>query len=351
MKRGHSVGDIPSTADRDKPFTQVKGKSQRSKESRLTTDVNSQLMNTVENTADHASSQTAANVCLQSVVEVQKKEIDKLNNVINALSSKVSFLLTFLGIDDQSGSTSVSDAVPPSDSDNSTVTATLSSGSDSARPMYSAVLKNGTPAPSTFVASVKETPVYQAVVSTVYNELSERTSRSKNLVISGLPVTSDPNLTDRELFVNMCESEFGITPTVVSYRHLGRVNVSNSGKVRPLLVVLSSAAEAANYLSLAKQLRQSSNDYTSKCVFINANMTKSEAKAAYEARVRRRQIREAKIAEQNNTNTLQGTLASSSLTVLAQPAAIPNTNVNAPVFHSANSTESDPSASTTSLSH
>ena len=110
------------------------------------------------------------------------------------------------------------------------------------------------------------------------------TERTKNVVISGLR-PSEPNDTDTvERFI---QTEFGQTAGgVVKCRRLGRQLPS---KIQPLLVTLESDKGAQFLIQSAKRLRQSSDDYTRKSVFINPDVTKAEAFAAYQARCERRQ--------------------------------------------------------------
>ena len=265
---------------------------------------------------------------LKKFIEAQKNEIDKLNSTVDALSTKVHFLLSFLGIEDSTNANQTSDSSGVS-SGNTVLPLNVSSTLPNPdQPTDPSTVKSGAvqSSSSTFAACLKKTPVYQAVVSSVYNELSERSMRSKNVVVTGFPVPVDPNVTDKVMFSNMCESELGIHISVASCRRLGRSN-NNSGMVRPLLVVLSSAVEASNLLSSAKRLRYASDEYTRRCVFINADMTRAEAKAAYDERVRRRQIRESKIAKQQKSG-----VASSLISHEPVLSAVPGTNVNAPVF-------------------
>ena len=62
----------------------------------------------------------------------------------------------------------------------------------------------------------------------------------------------------------------------------------SSDRIRPLLVGLSSAEEANSLLSMAKSLRQSTDDTVRRSVYINRNLSATEARLAYEDRCRRR---------------------------------------------------------------
>ena len=68
--------------------------------------------------------------------------------------------------------------------------------------------------------TTKTAPVScRAVLAAVYSELSERTRRSRNLVVTGLQTTQGTR--DKDLFVGLCQLEFGVTPNFVSCRRIG----------------------------------------------------------------------------------------------------------------------------------
>ena len=73
-----------------------------------------------------------------------------------------------------------------------------------------------------------------------------------------------------------------------------RLGAFSTTRNRPLLVTLSSADEATYYLTNAKRLRHSTNEYVRANIFVNADLTPAEAKAAYEMRCRRREAQKSK---------------------------------------------------------
>jgi len=84
----------------------------------------------------------------------------------------------------------------------------------------------------------------------------------------------------------LCASELGIEVEVIACKRLGRVQ---SERRRPrLLVVCKSADCVADVLACAKLLRNSADPEIKRIVFINPNLTKAEARAAYELRCERR---------------------------------------------------------------
>lgn len=60
---------------------------------------------------------------------------------------------------------------------------------------------------------------------------------------------------------------------------------------RRLLVQLTSEFNAASVLAAAKKLRQCDDDYISRNVFINQDLSPIEAKLAYEKRQEKRRLR------------------------------------------------------------
>jgi len=58
------------------------------------------------------------------------------------------------------------------------------------------------------------------------------------------------------------------------------------GRVQPLLVMLSDASDAAWIIANAKKLHRSQLQYIRDHIYINAYLSKEEARAAYEQRCR-----------------------------------------------------------------
>jgi len=127
-------------------------------------------------------------------------------------------------------------------------------------------------------------PLREAVLSAVHNDLRVKQSRSCNIVVSGLPIHDE--FSDDEFFAELCSLEFGISPDVIRTVRLG---AESSDRLRPLLVVLRHEQGAKDLLAMAKQLRQSDDEYTSRCIYISPHQTRAERQVAYEARCRRRQ--------------------------------------------------------------
>lgn len=127
----------------------------------------------------------------------------------------------------------------------------------------------------------------ESVVAAVYVDNQRRENRATNFIVSGL-VQSDIR-PDQLLVVDLCRREFGEMPDIVHCKRLGKVV---SGRIQPLLVVLKTAAQAVRFVAEAKRLRQSTDPTTQQSIYIAANLTKAESRAAFEVRCARRQAAE-----------------------------------------------------------
>jgi len=130
--------------------------------------------------------------------------------------------------------------------------------------------------------------IRQDAVTAMYVDLNKKQQRSRNIVISGLSATSDDTLRVTELLKTEYEWDVNDWPGV-NVARCHRVGKPQINKPQPLIVTLSSSEQAAYYVKNAKFLRGSSDKSVKESVFINADLTPSESKAAYELRLQRRQ--------------------------------------------------------------
>jgi len=127
-------------------------------------------------------------------------------------------------------------------------------------------------------------------VTAMYVDQRRKQQRANNIVVTGFRHSDD----DTKAVTDLLRSEFewdapnwpGIN--VTSCRRIGQ---RQENKVQPLIVTLSNNLQSDYYIKNAKLLRGSSDSVISSSVFINPDLTPSEAKAAYELRVQRRQRR------------------------------------------------------------
>ena len=127
----------------------------------------------------------------------------------------------------------------------------------------------------------RQPPNFRDVVAAAVSaEQRSRERRAKSLIVSGLAPSADT--ADKVHFKRFCMTELGIEPTVVFTRRLG----NDTGRVRPLLVCLPTEEDVLAIMNNAKMLRRSES---ARSVYINRNLSKEEARLAYEARCRRRE--------------------------------------------------------------
>jgi len=121
------------------------------------------------------------------------------------------------------------------------------------------------------------------VRATVDAENKRKLARQANVVISGLSRSTQK--TDAKLVQQLFNDELSIQSKIASCQRLGKPAPS---KIQLLKVCTTGAKETADIFTAAKRLRHSADNYISKNVFINRDMTKSEAEVAYQARCRQR---------------------------------------------------------------
>jgi len=90
--------------------------------------------------------------------------------------------------------------------------------------------------------------------------------------------------------VNAIQYSDNIQIDIVNTKRLGNnpSSATPSSKIQPLLVSVKNLDQAKMIISSARQLRHSNVSVIRNNVFINANLTKAKATAAYELRCRRR---------------------------------------------------------------
>ena len=121
------------------------------------------------------------------------------------------------------------------------------------------------------------------VVASMYVDIELKQRRAKNIVMSGVPYSND----DFTYVTNLLAEEFNwhYIPTT-GCRRIGR---QVDTRVQPLLVTLECREDAAYLVANARKLRESLDPSVRHNVYISADLTPAEAKAAYEIRCRRRE--------------------------------------------------------------
>ena len=207
---------------------------------------------------------------LQSVVASQAAEITRL-------TQQLTFVMSYLEITDcnHGAKGSVESAVNDG-----------SSGGSSGQPIPSsnaAQNQNRSHGVSSARPLTARAAAVSAAVTAVYVEQSVKKKRASTISVSGLPVSNSSP--DKQLVSELCQGHLSLQPDVVHTKRLGPVR---SGRVQPLLVALRTDDDARQLLTRARQLRQSSDNFVRQNVYINPNLTRAEANAAYQLREHRR---------------------------------------------------------------
>jgi hypothetical protein len=135
------------------------------------------------------------------------------------------------------------------------------------------------------------------VVAGMYVDLEMKQRRARNIIVSGVPYTSD----DFSYVTNLIAEEFDLhyIPTVMC-RRIGKMN---DNRVQPLLVTMESKDDAAYLVANARLLRRSRDTLVKDSIYISADLTPAEAKAAYEIRCIRRQKNNQYLRSDQTVNT------------------------------------------------
>ena len=229
---------------------------------------------TINKLAGQVNDQKNKIVLLQKSVAELNSTVENQRLLMDTLTTKMQFILSFLNIDDN---TSLTNAVPPSINTSPTTYTGIDGKKSSQQTSYEAV------------ASQQHSATQEQVVAAVYLDQSRRDRRANNIVITGLPVC--PDMSDKALVSQMISKELLIVPDIVQLRRLGRagndINLNAGLNVQPLLVVLKTTSQANCILQRAKLLRGSVHSVISDHVYINRHMTRAESIAAYEERRQR----------------------------------------------------------------
>lgn len=229
-------------------------------------------------------------------VEALRKEIKCLQQTVVNLQQQVSFLLTFVGavdggpspaadaaansvINSQFGDVADANAnVDDIDVTNTTAVPTL--------PHFETVVNRKKRAAKSIHHSALNAPLCQAVTTAVYLDMQNIELKAKNIIISGLDESAD--CSDKDLAMNLFSTEFAEQPNIVLIRRLGKRDLTDDRKVRPLLITFDNSHTAQHFIDNAKVLRSSNSVEIRDRVYINRDLTKAQSQAAYELRCRRR---------------------------------------------------------------
>ena len=168
------------------------------------------------------------------------------------------------------------------------------------------------------VSSAQENTV--TVKRTVLNTLNDLERRKQNLIVTGIPESDDDDDTEQAecFFVKLCEEHLSIKPLPV-HRSTKRLGTKSDGcdgsRPRRLLIRLQSKECVRVVLAAAKNLRGSEDEYVRHSVYINADLSPTEAKLAYERRQSRRERiarQQAMVTETTNSSSITTTITGTS---------------------------------------
>jgi len=220
-----------------------------------------------------------------------KQEILILRQTVTKLQNQVSFLLSFVGAVDCSPSATGGGG----DSTDSCGEAETVAGEKSSfvgtvkTPIVSDLQCNTSNNQPTIAKQIhcKRSPdasLCHALTAAVYVDMRDSELRARNVVISGL--SEGRSQTDKDIAANLFAHELNFQPNIQHCKRLGR---HIAGKTRPMMVTFDSAEGVTACMEKAKVLRRSTNDSVREHVYINRDLTKAQAQAAYEMRCRRRE--------------------------------------------------------------
>jgi len=183
------------------------------------------------------------------------------------------------------------------------------------------------------LASNFENQFKTAVLSAVHSEMKSIARRSNSIVVSGFHKRT--TISDKDHFIKFCSQFFQFEPNVVSTSRLGS---EKENKVQPLLVTFADSSEPEYLVRNAKLLRSVADDYVKNNIFINKHMTYAERKAAYEARLLRRNS--TSVPSQLSVPTSSSSIKNATLpqkpatlSVSAEPFVLTLANSIAPTSH------------------
>jgi hypothetical protein len=169
----------------------------------------------------------------------------------------------------------------------------------------------------------------KSFMASMYRDLELKERRSKNIILSGMPYSRVSD--DFTTATNMLAEEFDLhyIPTV-SCRRLGRLI---EGRRQLLLVTMETRQDADYFIANARYLRNSHDPEVRDHVYISADLTPAESKAAYDLRCRRRQQKVmGQVGEQaarRDNRQLQAAVSSAAAVGVSPPMEVVTADVHA----------------------
>ena len=352
MKRGLSCGDLSDVVSElnEAATVHTRGKTRQSKQQRKKaktgTSTLSQTPSATIGNMDNASQMPSSPAASGSSSEVTrlKLEVEQLRNTVSTLTNQLNFVLSYIGV---TSCEPENDHFPPLPSTSSgssksfeqTTIHNMASGSRTAATALTANRASSVVSPTTNFKG----QLTKDLLSAVYVDLESKKRRSNNIVISGFPQKTNETgqnvRYDVENFLNVEFPEREPGHKIISCRRLGaRVE----GRCQPLLVSFNTATEATFLLQNAKSLRKSATSYVRENVYINPDLTRAEATAAYEMRQKRRSQRAVSASRRMDVGGRTSIVATGIIPTSVTANSASNLNVNATQFIPGTTPEVDP---------
>ena len=141
------------------------------------------------------------------------------------------------------------------------------------------------------------------ILRAICSENKDSARRKFNVIVTGLEPDRRDN--DVTIFSKLCYDHLSINiDSDINQALSRRLGSPTNGKIQKLLIVMKSESAANAILHGAKELRRSGDMRVASSVFINANLTPTEATLAYEGRVKRRESLKLQHPQSNVLSTL-----------------------------------------------
>lgn len=222
---------------------------------------------------------------VSSHVNLLQKEMDEMKTAVTQLTSAIT-AFTKPDINIPSATASTSDVSSDNEQDTDFIPASAASRRAKRRSRRHDNDQRPPNDPKTSHPGTSVEPqvdLRRDVVAGMYVDMELKQRRARNIIVSGVPYSND----DFSYVTNLIAEEFDLhyIPTVMC-RRIGR---QTDGRIQPLLVTLESSEDAAYFVANARLLRRSHDQLVRQHVYVSADLTPAEAKAAYEIRCRRRE--------------------------------------------------------------
>ena len=321
MKRVLSTGDVNDASLIDvglgSAFTQVTSKRRRSKKSNLTQTQNrskdsashvDDVINAVGShsgdlqnspSCDPSSPRTRAASDSVSELEEMKNTIRSQQLVIDKLSAQLSFVLSFLDISDTDSVTNTATVDSQAASYVNAVAGDVSIGSVAVTTGANVAIRMDNVVSSDDPSRQRSgaSGLRDLISTAICTDQRSKERRAKSVIVTGLASCSDSRDTDLDLVRQLFAVELDLNTTPKYCKRLGQ---AADGRIQPVLVMFSSTDHANEVLSRAKLLRKSKQEFVRDNVYINRNLTKVEARLAYEERCRRRELQQQRQSQRRN---------------------------------------------------